>query len=208
MDQCEDGSLPIRSASKAELRRARLIATASKLFSEHGFHNTGIAQIARESGVMVGQIYRDFASKEDIVAAIVERDLQEFLSDDPLRRAALAGDRAAMRAWIARFIHGKDDKDYVLILDIIAESSRNARIAAIVKAIRCRIRSSIDDALAMLAPGEDKASRRRLLTEVIMTISVGIFHTRIENCGAVDRDSVAAIIRAVDGEIDALIAAP
>ncbi|RZM06398.1 MAG: TetR/AcrR family transcriptional regulator, partial [Sphingomonas sp.] len=37
---------------------------ARRLFVEHGFHSTGIALIAKESGVAVQQLYRDFPSKE------------------------------------------------------------------------------------------------------------------------------------------------
>ena len=63
------------TATRAEQRRARIIAAARTLFAENGFHNTGIAQIAKQSGVLVGQIYRDFANKEEIVVAI--RSLRE-----------------------------------------------------------------------------------------------------------------------------------
>ena len=52
---------------------------ARTLFTEQGFHRTGVAQIAAASGIKVGQIYRDFADKEAIVAAIVESDLAAFL---------------------------------------------------------------------------------------------------------------------------------
>ncbi|MGJ3627729.1 hypothetical protein AB5I41_13460 [Sphingomonas sp. MMS24-JH45] len=60
------------------------------------------------SGVLVGQIYRDFAGKEDIVVAIAERDAREFLHDRELRRALDEGDRPALRCWIARFVASEE----------------------------------------------------------------------------------------------------
>ncbi len=60
--------------SRAEMRRQRVMQAARKLFIENGFHATGMAQVAKMSGVAIGQIYRDFASKEEIVVALVEAD--------------------------------------------------------------------------------------------------------------------------------------
>ena len=60
--------------SRAALRRRRITDAARKLFVANGFHATGMAQLAKASGIAVGQIYRDFAAKEDIVAALVTAD--------------------------------------------------------------------------------------------------------------------------------------
>ena len=65
---------------KAEQRRDRVIEAARKLFIDKGFHGTGIAQIAKDSGIAVGQLYRDFSAKEDIVAAIVNGDCCSFMA--------------------------------------------------------------------------------------------------------------------------------
>ena len=75
-----------------------MLDTARKLFIENGFHGTGVAQIAARSGIKVGQIYRDFSSKEDIIAAIVNSDCRSFLGRrnaaprDPARRRGASGD--------------------------------------------------------------------------------------------------------------------
>ena len=56
----EDGGVPHRE--KALLRREKIVSAARRLFIANGFHATGVAQIAKESGIAVGQIYRDFSS--------------------------------------------------------------------------------------------------------------------------------------------------
>jgi AcrR family transcriptional regulator len=51
------------TGGKAAQRREKIIEAARKLFIDNGFHATGVAQIAKESGIAVGQLYRDFASR-------------------------------------------------------------------------------------------------------------------------------------------------
>ena len=126
---------PSDREAKALARREKVEEAARHLFAEHGFHGTGIAQISKLSGVLVGQIYRDFENKEAIVAAIVERDMSEFLGDDDLCSASQQCDDAAVRQWIARFIACAEVKNLRLVAEIMAESARNERVAAIFTAI-------------------------------------------------------------------------
>lgn len=191
-------------ATRAEQRRARIIAAARMLFAENGFHNTGIAQIARQSGVLVGQMYRDFANKEEIVVAIVELDLEQFLADTMLREAVAAGDEQGVRAWIAHLIAGNDDHDPRLIAEIIAESSRSARISALFLSVQERLRSSLAAALAILAPHPEKRHRHAMVTEVIMTISAGVLQRRIGEMQEPDPALIDALIGATFREIDLL----
>jgi AcrR family transcriptional regulator len=73
--------------NRADARRRHLVDTARKLFIENGFHATGMAQISEQSGIAVGQIYRDFACKEEIVAAIVSRDCAQLMDAKQLEAA-------------------------------------------------------------------------------------------------------------------------
>lgn len=167
-----------------------------------------MAQIAKGSGVLVGQIYRDFSSKEDIVAEIVERDLTAFLADDEWCSATRNCDSAAVRRWIAHFISA-DDKDShtgAIVAEIMAESARNERIAAIFRSIHDRLRSRISSALEALAPDAAVQDRREILVEVILTVSAGMFQRRLGIGGAnLDPRLTAAINQSLDREISRLI---
>ena len=92
---------PLERGEKANARREKVVQAARVLFAEQGFHATGMAAISQASGVLVGQIYRDFANKEAIVAAIVERDLDEYLREGELHETCACDDPAALRAWVA-----------------------------------------------------------------------------------------------------------
>jgi TetR/AcrR family transcriptional regulator, transcriptional repressor for nem operon len=53
--------------------RDRIIETARELFFEQGYAQTGIAQILKASGVNSGSLYHFFPSKEDLLAAVLEK---------------------------------------------------------------------------------------------------------------------------------------
>ncbi|MGI4730252.1 MAG: TetR/AcrR family transcriptional regulator [Janthinobacterium lividum] len=161
-------------AERAEERRRHLLDTARTLFAEHGFHQTGIARIAEASGIKVGQIYRDFDSKEAIIAAIVEADIIGWLEEDVLAAAVLAHDLPAIRRWIARFGDCDETLDECrMMTQVVAESARNERIAAIHRAVDERCRASLTAALSALAPGCCRAEDSALLVEFILIVGFG-----------------------------------
>ena len=162
--------------NRAERRREQITGTARKLFVVNGFHATGMAQLAKASGIAIGQIYRDFQSKEDIVAALVEADCGRIMMYDQLEAAIRADDSASVRTWLLEFLNpGNRRDDARLFAEIVAESGRNARIAAIFHALHDRLREHILAALTVLAPGPDRAKRRADMTEALMTLSLGLF---------------------------------
>jgi AcrR family transcriptional regulator len=60
----------------AERNRRRLLEAAQALFRERGL-DVGVAEIAQVAGVGRGTLFRNFASKEDLIAAIVVERVQE-----------------------------------------------------------------------------------------------------------------------------------
>ena len=56
-------------------RRAEILAAASRLFANNGFHSTSMADIIGESGLSAGAVYRYFRSKEEIIGAVAETTL-------------------------------------------------------------------------------------------------------------------------------------
>ena len=162
--------------SRAEQRRRRVTDAARKLFVLNGFHATGMAELARVSGVAIGQIYRDFASKEDIVAALVTTDCGRLMMYDALESAIRAGDSAAVRAWLDDFLDPGDERDDArLFAESVAESGRNPRIAAIFGTLHDQLREHLRAALALLVPGPERANRRVVAVEALMALSLGMF---------------------------------
>ncbi|MBN8866382.1 MAG: TetR/AcrR family transcriptional regulator [Solirubrobacterales bacterium] len=87
-DSAAEGEAPRRA--DAVRNREKVIAAAEQVFAEHGV-DAGIPEIAERAGVGKGTVYRNFESKDDLVAAILtkrmarfEEDINQALeSDDP-----------------------------------------------------------------------------------------------------------------------------
>lgn len=202
-----DPCCALRRAGRADERRERVIAAARTLFAERGFHATGIAEIARRSNVQVGQLYRDFDSKESIVAAIVLHDLRAFLDDAGLCDAIGRRDAKPLREWVRGFVtREKSDDSGQLIADNMAEAARNPRIAEIFNTMDRQVRDRIAAALAVLAPGADRAADREAIAELIVTLSCGLMIRR-NACSHIGETSLRATLAGiVDRRLDALTA--
>lgn len=55
----------------------RLLEVATRLFAEHGFDGTSVAQIVEAAGVTKGALYHWFTSKDDLLQEIYARVLRE-----------------------------------------------------------------------------------------------------------------------------------
>ncbi len=77
--------------------RERVLATAYELFSRHGTRAVGIDRIIAESGVAKMTLYRNFASKDELILAFLERREQlwtrAWLQAAVERRASTPGGR-------------------------------------------------------------------------------------------------------------------
>lgn len=70
------------STKLKDTARDRILQTASKLFYSRGINSTGIDLIIAESKVAKASLYNNFASKEELIAAYLEKlrcDFEESL---------------------------------------------------------------------------------------------------------------------------------
>lgn len=69
-------------------RRREILDAAANCFARNGFHRTSMQDIVKESGVSAGLIYRYFAGKDDMIAAIAgewqANRAARLTGDDPL----------------------------------------------------------------------------------------------------------------------------
>jgi len=65
----------LRETKKRQTRKA-ILAAAIKLFSEKGFDETSIEELAREAGIGKGTIYGYFSTKQDIFLAFCEEEIE------------------------------------------------------------------------------------------------------------------------------------
>ena len=67
-----EGAVVGSSRMAGEERRLQLLAVAVKLFSERGFRGTTTKEIAQAAGVSEAMVFRHFATKEELYAAILD----------------------------------------------------------------------------------------------------------------------------------------
>lgn len=65
------------SREEAADNRARVIVEASRLFREHGYDGVGVATLMKAAGLTNGAFYKQFRSKEDLVAEATAQALSE-----------------------------------------------------------------------------------------------------------------------------------
>jgi AcrR family transcriptional regulator len=80
-----------RTAAGASAKREALLATAAELFSRQGFRAVGIDTLLAEAGVAKMTLYKQFGSKEELIAAVLERLAGEISSGLSERLAAEPG---------------------------------------------------------------------------------------------------------------------
>src|SRR4030043_2225247 len=73
----EDEKLPRREREKLR-QRQEMLAAALDLFSEKGYHNVSMHQVAEQAEFAIGTLYKFFQNKEDLYKALVLGECDKF----------------------------------------------------------------------------------------------------------------------------------
>ncbi len=153
---------PAPSTDRAQARRQQVLEAAAECFRRRGFHAASMAEIAKTAGMSPGHIYNLFENKDDIIAAIVERDCDEVVAR--INELQQADD--ILQVMLGETERAIDEStqvaDAALELEVLAEASRNPRLATVVQAgealvhakAQDLIRQSLGPAADQLPPGE------------------------------------------------------
>lgn len=80
-----------RQLSTADERREAVIRAGMKVFADRGYNGTPTTEVAREAGISHAYLFRLFPTKDELIAAIVQRS-NERIYDTFVRAAADAKD--------------------------------------------------------------------------------------------------------------------
>jgi AcrR family transcriptional regulator len=123
--------LPKLKPETLEKRRDHILDAAEHCFARHGFHSTSMQMICREAGISAGALYVYFASKEDLIAGICERDRAGFL--ERFSDVASADDfLAALDKVAAHYFIDEPVEKLALTIEAGAEATRNPNVREMV----------------------------------------------------------------------------
>jgi AcrR family transcriptional regulator len=105
----------------SEDRRKQLIQVAMHLFSQKGFSGTTTKEIALAAGVTEAIIFRHFASKDDLYAAILDFKASEICVEDwleePREYAERRDDEGLFRTLASKILdHYRSDLDFMRLM--------------------------------------------------------------------------------------------
>src|ERR1700754_529204 len=86
----------------AERNRERLLATAKATFAKRGT-GASLEEIARETGVGIGTLYRHFPTRDALVAAVYRNETEQLAGAAKTLSAAHAP-LEALRMWMNLFV--------------------------------------------------------------------------------------------------------
>lgn len=134
--------------------RERIVAAARNLFATRGFHQTAMADLAKEAKVSVGAIYRSFEGKADIVHAIILADTERNLADlnrlcDSLTQGRITVEQGLEQLILAQFSDSID----ALSHEILAEAHRNADVSGTIGRFCGQYREALGRIVRFANPG-------------------------------------------------------
>jgi TetR/AcrR family fatty acid metabolism transcriptional regulator len=89
-----------RNPKNGAEKRDRILRAAIRIFSQKGFFNSKVAEIARASGVADGTIYLYFRNKDDLLISLFEEKMGEVVVDVRERISAGSGALEKLKIFI------------------------------------------------------------------------------------------------------------
>ena len=195
--------MPKISDKKREDRRRQILEAALACFSEDGFHQTGMADIVKRSGLSHGAVYLYFQSKDELI---------EALADDRHRREAVLNSVAQGSGNPLEGLHALVCVYAQWLTDPAGDARRRVGIHGWAEALRNRrVRSSVIEGIdmpralivALVERGQhDGLFKRDIGADAIARVLIAIFQGFVlQKCWGEDFD-IAACMASVTTVID------
>jgi AcrR family transcriptional regulator len=180
--------------NRDENKRKAILQTSKMLFAQKGFYGTAISDIVRETGLTVGSIYTYFASKDEIVKAIVDEGWSELYSRLEKDLGGVASAEEKLRLLIERFLP-EVVAEVDLITILLSEAVTYTRLEDKVE----RLTDLVFSLTRSLATGGRpmEAFDRQSLRTALVVIFLGILATarvaRASSIGISNKDIVSFV---------------
>jgi len=111
-----DTNAPVRRRLSAPDRRAAILESALEVFSERGFSEASLDDVATRGGISKALIYEHFDSKRDLQIALLDTYMHDMIEAVVSAVAAADTDEARLRAGLESFLVFASERPAVLRL--------------------------------------------------------------------------------------------
>lgn len=177
---------------KGPHRRDMILDAAVSLFREHGFDATGIDEIGAAAGITGPGVYRHFASKQDLLDAVVRESSMQVLESEREIRERARTPRELIELLAAQIVDQVLDNPgaVVVLLRERRNLSRDGRLAWN-RALNAYIAEWVEP-LRALRPGLGPAEAR-----TIVFVALGIIMAVATSDDTISRRKLAPRVRAM-----------
>jgi AcrR family transcriptional regulator len=151
-----------------EATRRRIVEAAGRRLKRDGIDGSGIDTLMADAGLTNGAFYAHFASKDDLVASVVEEELRLQAAALSVLAPGLAGVEQLVRAYLSPGHRDHPDAGCpsAALLDEIGRSADAAKDAYTAGA-----KTFIEQIATRLAPGDPESAHGRAL--ILFTMIIG-----------------------------------
>ena len=129
-----------------ESTRERILASAARLFAEHGFEGSSMPAIAKASGITAGAIYKHFRSKGELLLEVVRRS---FESTPLFIRNGASGTAAALPRLAAVYTEPALKLVRQLSIEVHSAASKDAEIRKLLARSNAVLIQHVRDTITM-----------------------------------------------------------
>jgi AcrR family transcriptional regulator len=164
-------SPPARLRWKEQLRTARrelILQVAEGVFEEKGYYETTMDEIAARSGLAKGTLYQHFPGKDELIAALFERNLSLF--EQAVAQAASAAVTARGKLeHILRYVYLERSGLHARLLQLISYGG------AMRETLQARLRDRLERLMVqirqILQEGQEQGEFRLSLSSEVMLLT-------------------------------------
>jgi AcrR family transcriptional regulator len=125
-----DDAMRTANTQLAADRRNEILDAARRCFVRSGFHAASMQEICAEAAMSPGNLYRYFASKEDLIAGIAERDRAEVAAEFAAADVS-QGLFTLLEGMAHHHFSQRPDEQVLLCTEVMSQARRHPDIAAI-----------------------------------------------------------------------------
>jgi AcrR family transcriptional regulator len=178
--------------ARGQARRAALLEATVELVAQRGFHGVGISEIGAAAGVSGAAIYRHFATKQDLLVALIDRAVDELAEGARAAVAASQSAEEALDALIAAHV------DFALReRAVIAVHAQEVHTLAAVDRQRLRRKQVAYANLWIDVVDSLRSDQSRAVTRASVHAVFGLLNSVANHNARVPRDELAALLRAM-----------